>query len=103
MPTKTFYERRNGGKLVEFSNRRIAQRRNGQEPASAEQRRRLATQIRRYEREAFRIPVRLKIEGNEVSGFTHDISPEGILVFTGIALRSGMPMSLRFSFGKDLC
>jgi 3-oxoacyl-(acyl-carrier-protein) synthase III len=102
MTTKTFYERRNGSQVIDFNDRRTAQRRNGQKAALTEQRR-LVSQIRRYEREAFKIPVRLKLESDELPGYTHDISPEGILVFTGTALRSGMPMNLRFSFGKDLC
>jgi len=102
MTTMTYYERRKENKPTEFSDRRIAHRRN-QEKAISQEHRRLASQVRRYEREAFKIPVRLKFQEKEISGFTQDICPEGLLVFTDTALSPGMPMTLKFSFGEHVC
>lgn len=101
--TVAFYERRKEAKPVEVDDRRqIAERRNGAKPISPEQRR-LASQIRRYEREAFKIPVRLRLRDKEISGFTHDISPEGLLVFSDTNLSPGTPMTLQFTFGENVC
>ncbi len=102
MISTAFYERRNGSLAIDFNERRIAQRRNREKAASPEQRR-LASQIRRYEREAFKIPVRLKIQEKEVSGYTHDISPEGLLVFSDTSLNRGTPLALNFTFGENVC
>lgn len=102
MTSTLYYERRKGSEGVDFSDRRIAQRRNVAKAISPEQRR-LASQIRRYERETFKIPVRLRLQEKEIFGYTHDISPEGLLVFTNIALNPGIRMALRFSFGENVC
>jgi acyl-CoA dehydrogenase len=59
--------------------------------------------VRRYERETFKIPVILNIQGKEISGYTHNICPDGLLVFSKIALSSGTPMTLKFSFGEHVC
>lgn len=102
MISTTFYERRKQDKSVDFNDRRIAQRRN-QEAAILQDHRRLASQVRRYERETFKIPVRLKIQEKEISGYTHDICQEGLLVFADTALNPGTPMTLKFSFGANVC
>lgn len=60
------------------------------------------SQARQYERETFKIPVCLKIEKKEISGYTHDISLAGLLIFCDISLFPGAPMNLHFSFG-DIC
>lgn len=61
-----------------------------------------SSQARQYERESFKIPVRLKIEKKEISGYTHDISPGGLLIYSDAILSPGTPMTLQFSFG-DIC
>lgn len=60
------------------------------------------SQVRQYERETFKIPVLLKIEKKEISGYTHDISPGGLLIFSDAILSPGTPTALQFSFG-DIC
>ena len=102
MISTMYYERRNGNVSIDYTDRRKAQRRN-KEKAVSEEHRRLSSQIRKYERETFKIPVRLKIEGKEVAGYTHDICPEGLLVFSDAVLSPGMPMSLQFAFGENIC
>ncbi len=102
MISTAFYERRKETRPVDLNDRRLAQRRKHEAPISQEHRR-LASQMRRYEREAFKIPVRLKIQEKEISGFTHDICPEGLLVFTDTAMSPGTPMALKFSFGNHVC
>jgi 3-oxoacyl-[acyl-carrier-protein] synthase-3 len=102
MSATLFYERRKEGKPIVFQDRRIVQRRK-QESMIPQEHRRLASQVRRYERDVFKIPVRLKIQETEISGFTQDVCPEGLLVFSDTALRPGAPMALKFSFGEHLC
>src|SRR3990172_12464904 len=102
MISTAFYERRNESRQVHFGDRRITQRRNHEKAVSLEHRR-LASQIRRYERETFKIPVCLQVQGREICGFTHDISPEGLLVFIDRVLNAGTAMSLKFSFGENVC
>ena len=102
MTSIVFYERRKESKLVDFHDRRTVQRRK-QEVGIVQDHRRLASQVRRYEREAFKIPIRLKLQDKEISGYTHDICPEGLLVFTDVALSPGAPMDLKFSFGENIC
>jgi acyl-CoA dehydrogenase len=102
MISTTFYERRNGGVAIDIKNRRTAHRRNEAKPISQEHRR-IVPQRRRYERETFKIPVRLKIKDKEVSGYTHDISQEGLLIFSDAGLSPGTPMTLQFSFGENVC
>lgn len=102
MNSTAFYQRRKEVKPVDIDKRKNGGRRSEVKIVSPEQRR-LASQIRRYEREAFKIPVRLKTTKGEVSGYTHDISPEGLLVFTETTLSPGTPMSLQFFFGERFC
>ena len=102
MGSTVFYERRKGHKQVEFDQRQILRRSNNAKIHTAEQRR-LATLVRRYQRGAFKIPVRFQIQGKDFPGYTHDISPEGILVFTEASLNAGTPMTLQFSFGQNVC
>jgi acyl-CoA dehydrogenase len=102
MTATVFYERRKVSRPIDFSNRRIVKRRK-QEIAVSEEQRRLASQVRRYEREAFKIPVRLKVQEKEIAGYTHDVCPEGLLVFADTRLSAGTPMSLKFSFGEHVC
>jgi glycine C-acetyltransferase len=102
MGSTVFYERRKEHKQVEFDQRRILRRGNNGKIHTDEQRR-LATLVRRYQREAFRIPVRFRLREKDVSGYTHDISPEGLLVFTETSLSAGTPIALQFSFGEGVC
>ncbi|MBI3597306.1 MAG: beta-ketoacyl-ACP synthase II [Nitrospirae bacterium] len=102
MGSTVFYERRKGHKQVEFDQRRILRRSNNEKIHTAEQRR-LATLVRRFQREAFRIPVRFRVQEKVFSGYTHDISPEGLLVFTETSLSAGTPIALQFSFGQNVC
>jgi len=102
MISTAYYERRKGSLAVDFSDRRTTQRRD-QEKAITPEQRRLASQIRRYARETFKIPVRLKVQEKELSGYTHDISPEGLLIFSDTRLSAGTPMSLQFTFGENVC
>ncbi|MBI3610933.1 MAG: PilZ domain-containing protein, partial [Nitrospirae bacterium] len=102
MSSTVFYERRKGHKPVESDQRRILRRGNNEKIHTAEQRR-LATLVRRHQREAFRIPVRFRVQEKDFSGYTHDISPEGLLVFTETSLSAGTPMTLQFSFGQNVC
>ncbi|HLC44878.1 MAG TPA: 3-oxoacyl-[acyl-carrier-protein] synthase III C-terminal domain-containing protein [Patescibacteria group bacterium] len=102
MTLTAFYERRKENGPIAFDDRRLNQRRN-QVQLVSEERRRLASQVRRYEREAFKIPVCLKVRDKEISGFTHNICPNGLLVFTDSVLRAGTPMTLQFSFGDNVC
>jgi pyrroloquinoline quinone (PQQ) biosynthesis protein C len=67
------------------------------------ERRRLASQVRRFERDSFKLPVYLKMDKKEMAGHTHNISPEGVMVFCEAALKPGTPMSLQFTFGSNIC
>lgn len=95
-----FYERRKEIKPVDFD-RRVAQRRNKVNSIMVEQRR-MASQIRRYEREGFKVSVRIKIQKIEIPGYTYNISPEGLLVISDIHLKPGTPTILQFSFGENV-
>ncbi|MFQ5788031.1 MAG: iron-containing redox enzyme family protein [Thermodesulfobacteriota bacterium] len=97
MAPVTYYERRRGSLTISFEDRRMEQRR-GQDQVSSSQRRRMASRVRRYGRESFKIPVSIKMDGKEVSGYTQDISPEGLLLYSGAALNIGTLMTLQFSF-----
>lgn len=98
----TFYERRKRIIGIDFNDRRVAERRVDQKVGSPE-RRRLASQVRRYERDDIRIPVRLQAYGVEVSGSTENISLEGILIYSNAALETGTATNLQFSFGEGVC
>jgi 3-oxoacyl-[acyl-carrier-protein] synthase II len=47
--------------------------------------------------------VRLDVDEKEVRGYTHDFSPQGILVYSSLALNAGTQLKLQFSFGGDVC
>ncbi|MBI1820520.1 MAG: PilZ domain-containing protein [Nitrospirae bacterium] len=93
------YERRKQNTNVEFNDRRKTEQR-GQEMVVSEDRRRLSSQVRSHEREVFKIPVSLQIEEKEIRGYTHDISPTGLLVICDMKLRIDTPITLQFSFGN---
>lgn len=99
MDSKKFYDRRKVNREVDSADRRTGKSRDVGENTSSE-RRRLASQSRRYERESIKIPVCLKRGSEEVSGYTHDISPAGLLVYTDNVLVTGTSMTLQFSFGS---
>ncbi len=58
---------------------------------------------RSHEREALKIPVRLRVQGKEASGTTHDLSPAGLRVISGTELQLTTPMALQFFFGGETC
>jgi pyrroloquinoline quinone (PQQ) biosynthesis protein C len=68
--------------------------------AFSPERRRLASQERRYERDALRIPVLLQLQEKNISGCTRDITRGGLLVLSDTALRVGTPLILQCSFGE---
>lgn len=98
-----FYDRRKSSAQLQIEDRRNGERRKLFQVYSPE-RRRLASQVRRYEREAFKIPVHLDLgDKREETGYTHDISPEGLMMFSQAPLSVGMPLALVFSFGENIC
>lgn len=97
-----FYERRKNVAPVEFSDRRITERRILEASFSLE-RRRLSSQVRRLERENIKILVHLQSEGKEILGYTQNIGLGGLLVHSDIRLNSGDPTVLQFSFGENAC
>jgi pyrroloquinoline quinone (PQQ) biosynthesis protein C len=60
----------------------------------------VAPQILRNERNDLKIRVRLQLEGKELSGYTEDISPEGLLLISDTALSTGTSLALQCSFGE---
>src|SRR5579884_340030 len=98
----TFYERRKNIIQIDFNDRRVAVRRADQRLISPE-RRRLASQIRRYEREHIRISVLLQTDGLEISGYTENISLEGLLFYGNTTIQTGTAIILQFSFGDNVC
>ncbi len=58
---------------------------------------------RSHERGVLKIPVRLRIQGKEVSGSTHDLSPAGLRFISGTELYLTTPMALQFCFGGETC
>jgi pyrroloquinoline quinone (PQQ) biosynthesis protein C len=58
---------------------------------------------RSHERGVLKIPVRLRIQGKEVSGSTHDLSPAGLRFISGTELHLTTPMALQFFFGGETC
>lgn len=101
MELTAFYNRRREITSV-GSDRRLHQRRI-ETVSVAHERRRLASQIRRYEREAIHLPVRLSIRNREFSGDTLNISPAGLLMLSAADLAVGTPLGLRFSFVDNGC
>lgn len=98
-----FFERRRESLDINFDDRRKEDRRD-KIISTDTQRRRLASQVRRYERERLRIPVCIKVGDKEIPGYTHDISPEGLSVYSDtaldVALSDSILMTLQFSFGN---
>jgi 3-oxoacyl-[acyl-carrier-protein] synthase-3 len=97
-----FYDRRKEKLLIDFPERRISKRRNG-ESTTAQERRRLAYQVRCYDREDLRVPICLNIKGKDVAGVTREISLAGLSIVSDTDLDVGTTMALRFSFGENLC
>lgn len=103
MVISVFYERRKEVSPVDLECRETRDRRDCIVDSPAPDRRRLATQIRRHEREEFQIPVTLKMNQREFKAVTHDVSPSGFLLISDSPIAPGTPMSLRFSFGDNVC
>ncbi len=97
MITKEFYERRKENFNIDFDDRRKEERRE-ENKTSNSQRRREASQVRRYGREPFKIPVSIRMNGKEISGYTQDISPEGLLLHTDTTMSLHSTVTLDFSF-----
>lgn len=99
-----FYERRRTPLPINFTDRRKTQRRNSTEVASTEQRR-LASQTRGYERKTFRVPVILHIDGKEVTGYTENVTQQGlaIAIADAILINRGISLTIRFSSGGNAC
>ncbi|MBI1822792.1 MAG: PilZ domain-containing protein [Nitrospirae bacterium] len=100
--TAVFYERRKSIAPIDFTDRRRAERRSNLESPSSE-RRRLASQLRRFDREVIRIPVHLHVDGKEISGHTQNISLSGLLILISDPLPAGTPVTLQISFGESFC
>ncbi|MCG3113209.1 MAG: PilZ domain-containing protein [Candidatus Manganitrophus sp. SB1] len=98
----TYYERRKSVIQIGFNDRRVTERRVDLTLISPE-RRRLSSQVRRYEREHIKIPVRVQANGVEISGYTENISLEGILIYSNTVLEAGTAIRLQFSFGESVC
>lgn len=96
------YERRKNILPIDFSDRRKIQRRINVGTVLHE-RRRLAAQIRQYERESIHIPVRLHIDCKETLGETQNISAGGLLIVINTFLPTGTNIRLQFSFGESVC
>ncbi|MGE5839215.1 MAG: PilZ domain-containing protein [Deltaproteobacteria bacterium] len=58
---------------------------------------------RSHERGALKIPVRLRIQGKESSGITHDLSSTGLRVISDTELSLATPIAMQFNFGGDTC
>lgn len=99
MTKENFYERRKD-RLKVSSTRRNQTDRRTQATAVLDERRRLSNQVRRYDREPFKIPVDLKVQDQTLSGSTRDISPEGLLLFSDADLNPETLMTLHFVFGN---
>ncbi len=102
MKITTFYERRRQTKSVNFKDRRLGERRKGGSLVKEEQRR-LASQTRRLDRELFRIPVCVQAGSQSFSGYTENISPEGMMIHADMEMRPGNAVSLAFTFGDRVC
>jgi 8-amino-7-oxononanoate synthase len=102
MSTTTYFERRKEQLEIDFKDRRNSERRSRNQTATPD-RRRAASVLRRYERELLKIPVVLRVQGKEIPGVTEDFSPNGLKISSPVAIPSGTPMSLQFSFGDSVC
>jgi PilZ domain len=97
-----FFERRIQNHAVDFKERRSADRRREQVPVTQE-RRRLATQIRKNERPNLHVPVRFTNGSVYLSGHTQDMSPEGMSIDCDVPVNPGSPLNLQFSHGRNVC
>lgn len=107
METKAsvFFDRRQNVTPLNFSDRRTAARR-GVAKSPLLERRRLASQTRRYERESIKIPISFLVEGKEIYGNTENISLGGILAYINCddaPLTIGTPLTVQFSIGESIC
>ena len=101
MAAVAYFERRINPANIDFGDRRIKERRNGRLALLIE-RRRLASQVRRFRREQLSVPVHLAIEGGDSSGSTRDISPEGVNLLSVKRLEPSTALSLQFLFGGNV-
>jgi len=102
MSSSVFFDRRQENKSGNFKNRRGAERRSRAANPSKEQRR-AASQVRRQNRESLKIPVKLQADGKEFVGHTEDLGLGGLRIFAGFDLSETAPMTLKFSFGENIC
>lgn len=102
MRSKPVIEQRGKKVAMDLDDQRIVQDA-CQAIAAVTEQRRQAFQARLDARTALRIPVRLMTQEKEVSGYTGDISQSGLVVISPAGLRPGTPISLLFSFGKNIC
>jgi ubiquinone/menaquinone biosynthesis C-methylase UbiE/esterase/lipase len=96
-----FFERRKQDLSIDFIERRIIGRRYQRQDCISE-RRRLATQVRVYEREFLPIKVRLQGSGEKVTANAHDISPVGVHISGDVVLNPGTSVVLKFYFGDNV-
>jgi ubiquinone/menaquinone biosynthesis C-methylase UbiE/esterase/lipase len=101
LTSTTFYERRKRDHSIEFGERRVFKRRYQRQNYISE-RRRLASQVRLYERESLPITVRLQGKGEKVSANAHDISPLGVRILGDVILSPGTSVALKFYFGDNV-
>jgi hypothetical protein len=64
---------------------------------------RQTTDRRSHERVHLRIPVRLRMLGKEIRGYTFDLSSAGLRIISHMPLAAGTPMSMQFCFGGETC
>ncbi|MEW6058507.1 MAG: PilZ domain-containing protein, partial [Bdellovibrionota bacterium] len=102
MKSTAFYERRKQNESISFCDRRNGHRRKDERTVTSNKRR-LAIQLRHYERLNFHIPIRLKLREKEISGHTSNISKDGLMVVCEKAVKIGTPLTLQFSFGESFC
>lgn len=95
-----YYERRNNVTPILFNERRKRERRVLSTVISPE-RRRLASQIRQFEREKIKVPVSLEANGKLIIGYTENISIGGLTVLTDMEIGVGIPVSITFCFGDS--
>ena len=102
MSSKPVSERRGKKISMDLDDRRIV-RDVSQVAAGSPEHRRHTFQPRCHTRTALKIPVRLMTQEKEVSGYTGDISQSGLGVISPAGLQPGTPITLQFSFGKNIC
>lgn len=100
MAVETFYDRRKQDHPVP-NDRRVRQRRTYAHSVSDE-RRRLASQVRRHDRRAFRVPAQVTLGRKSASGYSRDIGPNGLGVVVSAATKLPVqtPVTLSFRSGE---